>query len=58
MRSIRCPNIWLIDGTALASGRAVGPNPGTAWQVEASGDFNGDGKADIYCDRELRTCLS
>jgi hypothetical protein len=29
------------------SGINVGFNPGAAWQVHGSGDFNADGKADI-----------
>jgi len=29
------------------SGAIVGFNPGPSWNVQAAGDFNGDGKADI-----------
>ena len=36
-----------MNGTSLISGANVGFNPGPAWHVIGSGDFNGDGKADI-----------
>ena len=41
------PPIWLMDGTSLVAGAAVGPNPGADWHVTAAGDFNGDRKSDI-----------
>src|SRR5207247_2117281 len=41
------PAIWLTNGTSLASGSNVGFNPGSDWHEIGSGDFNGDGKADI-----------
>ena len=41
--------IWQKDGLQIADGifAQVGPAVGTAWQVRATGDFNGDGKSDI-----------
>jgi hypothetical protein len=36
-----------MNGTTILSGSNVGGNPGSAWQVHAAADFNGDGKADI-----------
>ena len=36
-----------MDGLNVLSTGAVGGNPGTAWHVIDSGDFNGDGKSDI-----------
>ena len=37
-----------MNGTNLISGQNVGFNPGPAWHVLiGTGDFNGDGKADI-----------
>ena len=40
---------WLMDaaGTGLIGGAAIGINPGPTWHVKGSGDFNGDGHADI-----------
>jgi hypothetical protein len=40
--------IWLMNGTDIQSGNNFTPaNLGTSWQVEGTGDFNGDGKSDI-----------
>jgi uncharacterized repeat protein (TIGR03803 family) len=39
-------NVWQMQGATFLSGNAVA-NPGSAWHVEATGDFNGDGKTDI-----------
>ena len=40
--------MWLMDGTNSTFVGAVGPfNPGTSWEIKATGDFNGDGKDDI-----------
>ena len=36
-----------MNGTSLVSGANVGFNPGADWHAIGSGDFNGDGKADI-----------
>ena len=36
-----------MNGTSLISGQNVGFNPGPAWQIHGTGDYNGDGKADI-----------
>ena len=36
-----------MDGTTSVGAADVGFNPGPAWQVKGTGDFNGDGKADI-----------
>ena len=40
---------WLMDaaGTAPIAAPLVGTNPGPAWHVKGTGDFNGDGHADI-----------
>ena len=38
--------IWALNGAAVIGGGSVG-NPGPAWHVGGSGDFNGDGFADI-----------
>jgi len=42
--------VWEMNGLGFAGGKSsgyVGWNPGTAWQVASTGDFNGDGKSDI-----------
>jgi hypothetical protein len=39
--------IWLLNGNNVVGGGLVSTNPGSAWHVKASGDFNGDGRADI-----------
>ncbi|MBP2316966.1 FG-GAP repeat domain-containing protein, partial [Azospirillum soli] len=44
--------VWALDGNTVTSAASVQLNganvaPGTAWQVEAVGDFTGDGKADL-----------
>jgi glucose/arabinose dehydrogenase len=39
--------VWLMNGTSVTSGSAVGGAPGAGWVVKGSGDFNGDGKSDI-----------
>ena len=37
-----------MDGTNATFVGAIGPfNPGPSWHVKATGDLNGDGKADI-----------
>jgi hypothetical protein len=41
------PAIWLMDGLNVVKGANVGFNPGPAWQIHNTGDFNGDGKSDI-----------
>jgi FG-GAP-like repeat len=40
---------WLIDttGTGLIGSAVLATNPGPTWHVKGSGDFNGDGHADI-----------
>ena len=37
---------WQMNGTAIAATLALG-NPGGSWKVVGTGDFNGDGYADI-----------
>jgi hypothetical protein len=40
--------IWEMDGgTKLSTSGALATNPGAAWKVLATGDFNADGKSDI-----------
>jgi ELWxxDGT repeat protein len=41
--------IWEMNGTNQIAGgsQLVGPNPGPNWKVVGTGDFNGDGLADI-----------
>ncbi len=38
---------WDMDDNALVGGGTVSPNPGAAWRAVGTGDFNGDGDADI-----------
>jgi uncharacterized repeat protein (TIGR03803 family) len=38
--------VWQMQGATLVSSNAVA-DPGSTWHVEATGDFNGDGKTDI-----------
>src|SRR5947199_234030 len=38
---------WLMNGFKVVNGANVGFNPGPNWKVHGSGDFDGDGKADI-----------
>jgi parallel beta-helix repeat protein len=40
-------SIWQMDGSTRAGGGAVTPNPGPAWKAIGTGDFDGDGGADI-----------
>ena len=39
--------IWTVNGVTVVSQVLVGENPGPAWHVIGSGDFNGDGQMDI-----------
>ena len=36
-----------MDGTNVDSVSASARNPGPTWHINGTGDFNGDGKADI-----------
>ena len=36
-----------MNGLNIRSGANVGFNPGPSWHAVGTGDFNGDGKADI-----------
>jgi hypothetical protein len=38
--------MWTMNGTHVAAGASVG-NPGANWQVAGTGDFDGDGSADV-----------
>jgi ELWxxDGT repeat protein len=40
------PGIWLMNG-ATPIAMAGLPDPGPSWRIVGTGDFNGDGKADI-----------
>jgi fibronectin-binding autotransporter adhesin len=39
--------IWEMNGTNVVGGGSAGPNPGPGWTDIGTGDFNGDGHADI-----------
>jgi hypothetical protein len=39
--------VWLLNGTSLISGAAVGPNVGPSWHLIGDGDFNADGRSDF-----------
>ena len=39
--------IWEMNGTNVIGGGSAGPNPGPSWTEIGTGDFNGDGHADI-----------
>jgi hypothetical protein len=39
--------IWEMNGTNVIGGGSAGPNPGPGWTDIGTGDFNGDGHADI-----------
>ncbi|MFC5354330.1 FG-GAP-like repeat-containing protein [Azospirillum himalayense] len=40
--------IWRMSSGALAAGGgAISPTPGADWQVQATGDFDGDGRTDL-----------
>ena len=38
--------IWLMNGSTFVGSALLG-NPGASWHAIGTGDFNGDGKADI-----------
>ena len=40
-------SVWDMSGNALTGGGGVSPNPGPAWKAIGTGDFNGEGRADI-----------
>src|SRR5262249_46039418 len=40
------PQIWLVNNTSVTS-QTILPNPGTNMVIVGTGDFNGDGDADI-----------
>jgi FG-GAP-like repeat len=39
--------VWELNVTSVIGGGPVTPNPGPAWKAIRTGDFNGDGLADI-----------
>jgi len=39
--------IWPMNGTTVLSETYVGAVPDTQYRIQAAGDYNGDGKADI-----------
>jgi hypothetical protein len=39
--------IWEMNGSSVAGGGAITPNPGPSWTEVATGDFNDDGHSDI-----------
>ncbi|MFO1187471.1 MAG: FG-GAP-like repeat-containing protein [Alphaproteobacteria bacterium] len=39
--------IWLMNGTQVAFGDMIGPDPGPTWHIKGTGDFNADGRSDI-----------
>jgi hypothetical protein len=41
------PAVWLLDGTTVKGGAAVGSNPGTSWKLLGASDIDLDGKADF-----------
>ena len=41
------PAIWRMDGLNVLAAGPVGMNPGSAWHIKRTGDFNFDSKADI-----------
>jgi hypothetical protein len=48
-------SLWLIDGTTLTTAKFQSPlKSSDGWQEPQSGDFNGDGKTDLYW-RNLQT---
>ena len=47
---------WLMDGSQVVASTEIG-DPGSAWHVVGTGDFNGDGKADILLQSTQRPDL-
>ncbi|UBF26303.1 VCBS repeat-containing protein [Kovacikia minuta CCNUW1] len=40
---------WLMNGNQAATGASLGTiSPGSGWSMQGLGDFNGDGKADLF----------
>ena len=51
------PAIWLMNGTSFIGGGAVAASLPT-WHVAGTGDFNGDGRADILWQTDDGTLLA
>ena len=39
--------IWTMDGVKQTASNFIGGNPGATWHIKSTGDYNGDGCADI-----------
>jgi hypothetical protein len=53
-------SVWLMNGTTLMDGRLLTPDrvASPEWRIAGSGDFNGDGKADIVWQNDDNGWLS
>ena len=44
--------LWDVHDGSVVQGGVAGFNPGPSWHIQGTGDFNGDGKADIAWQNE------